>query len=70
MATKLDEIRVVDLDDDVLVDDEQDPDLLVDLKCGLIFLDADIVKLSHDLDVLNQSLAELDILVLDEDFFA
>jgi len=56
--------RVIHFDDDVPVDYEQHPHLLIHFEGGLVLLQADILKLSHNFDVLDQPFAELDIFLL------
>ena len=61
---------VVDLDYDILIGFKQEPHLLVDFKGRLILLKADVLKLTHDVNVLQNSLAKLDVLFLGKHFLS
>ena len=44
--------------------------MLVHLQSGLVFFKADVLKLSLDVDIFNDSFAELDILILNHNLFS
>ena len=63
-------VGIVNFDDDLLVENKEKQDLLVHLQSGLVFFKADVLKLSLDVNILNDSLAELDILILNHNLLS